>query len=166
VKNPTSRNRKLARKSPDGESRVVRRDVMSAEKRSALMGRIRGKNTGPEKTFAKVLETLGVVYESHAADLPGRPDFALRGLRIAIFIDGDFWHGWRFPTWKHKLAPFWAAKIEGNRARDRRNFAKLRRGGWRVLRIWEHELERSIDKVMERTKIALDLTEAPGFRRP
>ena len=73
--------------------------------------------------------------------------------KIAVFIDGDFWHGYRYPQWSQKLpSAFWREKIERNRARDRRNFAKLRRHGWRVLRVWEHKLMKSPDQTLRQIK--------------
>jgi DNA mismatch endonuclease (patch repair protein) len=123
-------------------SRHSNGDIMCAAKRSALMSRIRGKDTKPEKAVAAILSQLDVRFETHCKDLPGRPDFVVRDKSMAIQVDGDFWHGWRFPAWRHKLQPKWARKIESNRKRDRRNRAKLRQSGWRVLRIWEHQIER------------------------
>lgn len=108
----------------------------------------------------RLFEEAGIVTETHARDLPGRPDVVLRERRIAIFVDGDFWHGWRFPVWRHKLAPFWETKIEANRARDGRNHARLRRAGWRVVRIWEHQIERCPEAVRERIIDLLAVAEA------
>ncbi len=71
--------------------------------------------------------------------------------KVAVFIDGGFWHGYRYPQWRHKMpSQFWRDKIERNRARDRRNFAKLRRHGWLVVRIWEHQLHEDRDACIER----------------
>ncbi|MGE0535170.1 MAG: very short patch repair endonuclease [Pirellulales bacterium] len=119
-------------------------DIMSAAKRSALMARIRGSNTRPERLLADALRTAGLSFEQHPRGLPGRPDFVFRERMIAVFVDGDFWHGWRFPLWRHKLTPKWREKIEGNRRRDQRNFRKLRRMNWKVIRIWEHQIEQSV----------------------
>ena len=116
-------------------------DIMSREKRSAVMSRIRGKDTGIERTIAEALATRGLSPERHVPDLPGKPDFVFRDDRLAVFVDGDFWHGWRFPAWEHKLTPRWRDKIAETRRRDRRNFARLRRSGWRVVRLWEHQIE-------------------------
>lgn len=123
---------------------------MSEEKRSQLMGRIRGKDTGPERAVASLLMTHRFKFERHATDLPGRPDFVFRSRRLVILVDGDFWHGWRFPAWEEKLSPFWREKIAANRARDARNTRKLRRSGWMVVRVWEHQLESSFQAVGER----------------
>jgi DNA mismatch endonuclease, patch repair protein len=117
---------------------------MSPEKRSAVMARIRGKDTGPELRVASALITRGWDFETHARDLPGRPDIVFRAPMVAVFIDGDFWHGWRFPVWRDKLSEAWEAKIEANRRRDTRNFRKLRRSGWTVVRLWEHQVKRDL----------------------
>jgi DNA mismatch endonuclease (patch repair protein) len=114
---------------------------MSPAKRSAVMARIRGKNTGPEKALASALAGVVPDWESHARDLPGCPDFVFRAARVVVFVDGDFWHGWRFAAWRDKLSPKWEAKIEANRHRDMRNHRRLRRLGWKVVRLWEHQLE-------------------------
>lgn len=123
---------------------------MSVAQRSLLMGRIRGKDTGPERIVAAVLRAHRFKFEQHARDLPGRPDFVFRSRRLVILVDGDFWHGWRFPAWEHKLSPFWHEKIATNRARDARNIRKLRHAGWMVVRVWEHQLKRSATRVCDR----------------
>ncbi|WP_027192932.1 very short patch repair endonuclease [Megalodesulfovibrio gigas] len=116
---------------------------MSPATRSAVMSRIRGKGTGPEKTLAAALAELGLAWEEHARDLPGRPDFVFREAMVAVFVDGDFWHGWKFNEWRDKLSEKWEAKIAETRRRDSRNQRALKKMGWRVLRIWEHQLQKS-----------------------
>lgn len=131
-------------------ARRHRGDFMSPETRSRVMARIRGTNTGPERSIAASLEALGLSFETHARDLPGRPDFVMREAMVAIFVDGDFWHGWRFPLWRDKLSPEWEAKIAATRSRDARNFRRLRRMGWTVIRIWEHQIKRDLPTCIER----------------
>lgn len=104
------------------------------------MARIRGRDTGPELALAAELAKLGLAWEGHARDLPGRPDFVFRDHRLAVFVDGDFWHGYRFATWRDKLSEAWEAKIAQNIRRDTRNRAALRQAGWVVLRLWEHQV--------------------------
>lgn len=123
---------------------------MSPEKRSALMSRIRGAGTGPERVLGRLLKESGLRWVSHDRGLPGRPDFVFAKHAVAVFVDGDFWHGWRFPIWRDKLSEKWEAKIAANIARDKRNQRRLRRLGWRVLRIWEHQLERDPGKCRDR----------------
>lgn len=129
---------------------------MSPEKRSALMSRIRGRGTGPEKTIIEALREKKEDFDTHAKDLPGRPDVVFREVKLAVFIDGSFWHGWRFPLWEGKLSPKWREKIAANRARDQRNFRKLRRQGWKVVRVWEHQVERNSEACVDRILVARD----------
>lgn len=131
-------------------------DRFSKEVRSRIMSRIRSKNTKLEKLVFSYLRRRGLHFQRHYRLAAGTPDVALPSRRVAIFIDGDFWHGYRYPTWKKALKDdFWRAKIEGNRRRDRRNFAKLRRRGWRVQRVWEHELKANPERALKRLAILL-----------
>ena len=120
------------------------------------MSRIRGKGTKPERTIEALLTSSGLSFDSHANDLPGRPDFALRESRVAIFVDGDFWHGWRFEAWRLKLSETWEEKIAANRRRDRRNHARLRRMGWSVVRLWEHQVDRATERCLARIMTAIE----------
>lgn len=114
------------------------------------MSRIRGKGTKPETTIQAGLEAKGVAFEMHARDLPGRPDFVMREQRVAVFVDGDFWHGHRFADWRLKLSEKWEAKIAANITRDRRNRAALRKAGWTVVRVWEHQVKTSPARCVRR----------------
>lgn len=118
-------------------------DIFTKEKRSEIMSKIRSKNTKLELVVFRFLRGRGIHFQRHYRKARGTPDVAVPSLRVAVFVDGDFWHGYRYPAWKRKLKPgFWREKIERNRARDRRNFAALRRQGWKVLRVWEHDIVR------------------------
>lgn len=130
-------------------------DVMTPEKRSALMARIKATNTGPERALATALRRKGLVFDQHVKDLPGRPDIVFRSRRVAVFVDGNFWHGWRFPVWEHKLNRKWRDKIARNRERDQSNFRRLRRMGWSVIRIWEHQVEQNLPRCVQRVQRAL-----------
>lgn len=136
-------------------------DIMSPETRSAVMSRIKGKDTSPERIMVRALRLLGFRFSRHPKDLPGRPDIVFRRLRLAVFVDGDFWHGWRFPLWEHKLSPKWRDKIAANRARDRRNFRRLRRDGWQVIRLWEHQIEQSAEKCLNRVVQLIERLRSP-----
>jgi DNA mismatch endonuclease (patch repair protein) len=148
---------------PSSKPRRHQGDIMSVEKRSAVMSRIKGTDTGPEKQMVAALAKVGLSWESHARDLPGKPDFVFRKQKVAVFVDGDFWHGWRFPQWRNKLSEKWEAKIDGNRRRDCRNHRRLRRLGWRVLRLWEHQIARDIGTCVNRI---LGLLEIPELDNP
>ena len=132
-----------------------RRDVMSVAKRSALMSRIRGRDTGPEKSMRAILEEMGLEFSEQDRSLPGRPDFVLADRRVVVLVDGDFWHGWRFDEWKGKLSSRWRAKIASNVRRDARNRRALRDAGWTVIRVWEHQLERPPAHVRRRLRASL-----------
>jgi DNA mismatch endonuclease (patch repair protein) len=119
------------------------------------MSRIKSTNTSPEREITERLVALRLRFECHPKDVPGRPDVVFRRPRVAVFIDGDFWHGWRFPLWKAKLSDKWATKIELNRARDCRNFRRLRRLKWKVVRIWEHQVEQNPAKCIDRVLRAI-----------
>ena len=131
------------------------------------MARIKGRDTGPERQIELMLKRSRRCFDTHARDLPGRPDFVFRRARVAVFIDGDFWHGWRFARWRIKLTDKWERKIAANMKRDIRNHAKLRRAGWKVVRIWEHQLERDADNCLRRILVAVDIGRAarPGRDR-
>lgn len=114
-------------------------DHMSREQRSRAMSRVKLKSGPLEKLVQKELRAMGVRYRCNSRSLPGSPDIVLPRYNAVIFVDGNFWHGWRLPSWEHKLTDFWREKIRANRARDQRNFRRLKRLGWRVYRIWEHQ---------------------------
>ncbi len=124
-------------------------DVFSKEKRSQIMARIRSKNTGPELVVFKELRKRKIYFQSHYARVAGRPDVALPAKKRAVFIDGDFWHGYRFSP-ERLPATYWRDKIGNNVARDRRTRAKLKREGWEVLRVWEHDVKRKLPATIER----------------
>lgn len=120
-------------------------DHLSVEQRSRLMSRVQSKDTDIELALRSSLHLRGLRFRKHVRELAGTPDVVFPRERIAVFVDGDFWHGYRFPVWQDGLTPFWQQKIRANRARDRRNFAKLRRSGWTVIRVWGHEIKRDIE---------------------
>ena len=125
-------------------------DNLTPEQRSYCMSRIKGKDTGLERLVRSKLHKRGLRFRKHVKGLPGKPDVVFPTARVAVFIDGDFWHGYRLPAWESGLSKFWKHKIQRNRQRDKRNFAKLRAMGWNVIRLWQHEVERDPDKCIER----------------
>lgn len=131
-------------------------DNLTPEQRRKTMRAVKGKNTSLEKTVAAAFWQKGWRYRRNYASLHGKPDFVFIKARVVVFIDGDFWHGWRYPQWKQKLSDYWQKKIERNRRRDRYNFRRLRRQGWKVIRIWGHEVERDLAGAVARVKSLLD----------
>lgn len=118
-------------------------DVVDSATRSRMMGNIRGKDTKPEVTVRKYLHAHGYRFRLHRADLPGKPDIVLAGLKTCIFVHGCFWHrhpGCRYTTTPKTREEFWQEKFRGNVERDRRAHQALAGLGWTVLTIWECEL--------------------------
>ena len=110
-------------------------DVFDPAKRSAVMARVKSRDTRPELLLRRLLTGLGARYRLHRKDLPGSPDVAMPGRRLAIFVHGCFWHGHDCP--RGSRAPkanrdYWLAKVARNVARDARNRADLAAAGWRV----------------------------------
>ncbi|HBO2321988.1 TPA: DNA mismatch endonuclease Vsr [Pseudomonas aeruginosa] len=129
-------------------------DKITPEHRSWLMGRVRSKNTKPELKVRRLLFAMGYRYRLHRKDLPGCPDIVFPKKQIAIFINGCFWHG--HTNCKYSRLPssnveFWKAKIEGNRLRDSTNTALLEKEGWRVITIWQCEIQ-EIDRLSKRLR--------------
>jgi DNA mismatch endonuclease, patch repair protein len=119
-------------------------DVYPPDKRSAVMRRVKGKDTSPELAVRKALTALGARYRLHRADLPGKPDIVLPGRRLALFVHGCFWHGHDCPRGARvpkQNRDYWVAKIDRNRARDAKSHEALVALGWRVETIWECELK-------------------------
>ncbi len=125
-------------------------DVLSPKQRSYCMSKIRGKNTSIERVVRSELHRLGYRFRIHDRNLPGSPDIVMNPRKIAVFVDGDFWHGKRFAQWKGKLSPFWRDKIQTNILRDQRNFRRLKKQGWRVIRIWESQLKKDKEAAISR----------------
>lgn len=130
-------------------------DNLTPEQRSFCMSRIKGKDTGLEIRVRSALHRRGLRFRKHVKDLPGKPDVVFRKARVAVFVDGDFWHGYRFPSWEDKVSDFWKKKISKNRERDTRNHRRLRRMGWTVIRLWKHDLEWNLDYCIQRIVVAL-----------
>ena len=135
-------------------------DVFTPEKRSAVMRRVKGRDTTPEMKVRRLLRDAGIGYRLGGCGLPGRPDVVMKGRRIALFVHGCFWHGHDCPRGARQPrsnADYWIAKIDRNRARDDRVTAELQAQGWRVLTLWECEQkapdwgERLLDALLDQT---------------
>lgn len=111
------------------------------------MSKIRSKNTKAELLVFRELRKRGIYFQKHYKRAAGNPDIALPRKKKAVFIDGDFWHGYQFSKLKKRLPKkYWLAKIERNIKRDRKNRAQLRKEGWEVLRVWEHDIRKNLNK--------------------
>jgi DNA mismatch endonuclease (patch repair protein) len=130
-------------------------DNLTPEQRRKTMQAVKGRDTSIEKIVSSALHKRGLRYRRCVTSLPGKPDFVFAKARVIVFVDGDFWHGWRFPQWRDKLQPYWQTKIERNRRRDRYNFQRLRRAGWTVLRFWSHQVQARLNAVVERIESAV-----------
>ncbi len=136
-------------------------DVFSREKRRAVMARIRGTgNAATELRLIALLRAHRLTGWRRGSTLPGRPDFVFARAKLAVFVDGCFWHGCPLhATWPKTNAAFWRAKLLANRARDRAVTRTLRARGWRVLRIWQHALRpRHAPRTLTRLRRALGLS--------
>jgi DNA mismatch endonuclease (patch repair protein) len=117
-------------------------DVVTAEARSALMSRIRGRDTKPELIVRRLAHALGYRFRLHRRDLPGAPDLVFPGRRKVVFIHGCFWHqhpGCRYAYKPKSNTEFWQKKFSANMERDVRVLLELRERGWSPLVIWECE---------------------------
>lgn len=130
-------------------------DNLTQQQRSYCMSRVKGKDTWLERVVRSELHKRGLRFRKHNGKLPGKPDIIFPKVKIVVFLDGDFWHGYRFSQWERNLSKFWRKKIGETRKRDQRNFAKLRRMGWQVIRIWEHSIDRDLNGVVRKICAAL-----------
>src|SRR5579871_1405949 len=86
-------------------------DNLTPEQRKKTMRAVKGRDTTLEMIVGSALQKRGLRFRRCITSLPGKPDFVFIASRVAVFVDGDFWHGWQFPKWKDKLQPYWVAKI-------------------------------------------------------
>ena len=120
---------------------------------SRIMSSIKSEGTQPEKALGRAMWALGLRYRKNYRKVAGTPDFVFIGVRLAVFCDGDFWHGnsWRIrgmESFEEELSTyndFWRKKITNNVIRDKKVNYELEANGWRVLRFWESELKSNID---------------------
>lgn len=136
-------------------------DVLTRSQRSYCMSQIKGKNTRPEVLLRKTLWSLGYRYRIKNR-LPGKPDIVFPSKRIVIFIDGCFWHKcpYHFQMPKNRRK-FWNDKIEGNIARDRMVTESLEKLGWKVIRVWEHEVKKALPETLKKVLSNFDDSRHP-----
>jgi DNA mismatch endonuclease Vsr len=118
-------------------------DIFPPEKRSEIMSRIKGKNTKVELLLRKKLFASGLRFRINDKRMTGRPDITFFKKKVAIFVDGDWWHGRNFSKEGHKYPEFWVKKISRNMMRDKDVTEKLTAEGWKVLRYWQKDVEKN-----------------------
>jgi DNA mismatch endonuclease (patch repair protein) len=125
---------------------------MTKAQRSATMSRVRTKDTAPELALRHALWAAGLRgWRCHPKQVRGRPDLAWIGRKVAVFVDGAFWHGHPDHYWGQS-GRFWDEKIERNRQRDLAVNTELKEAGWRVVRLWDFEVEKDISTCVDRIR--------------
>lgn len=121
--------------------------------RSSLMKKIKSNNTKPEIKLRKALWAAGIRYRLNVTKLPGKPDIVIQKHKLIIFIDGEFWHGYKWEDKKQRIKAnkeYWIKKIERNMQRDIKNTQILQELGYTVIRFWEYEIKKNTDICIER----------------
>ena len=126
-------------------------DNLTPEQRRKNMQNIRSEGTQPEQLVAKELRRRKIYFARNVKGIFGKPDFVFRKKRVVVFIDSDFWHGHK----KRCIMPksnceYWNKKIERNKHRDKAVSRKLKKEGWMVIRLWEKDINRNLDKSLKK----------------
>jgi DNA mismatch endonuclease (patch repair protein) len=132
--------------------------MFSPAKRSEIMSRIRSKDTKAEKIVFKYLNQQNIYYQKHYKRIPGVPDIALPRKKLAVFIDGDFWHGRNYKeTIKRLPEEYWQKKILQNVTRDKKTRRELKSRGWKILKVWESDIgrKRTQEQALQKIKVFL-----------
>ncbi len=140
-------------------------DKLSREKRSWNMSRIRGKDTEIEIKVRKYLFSQGFRFRKNVADMPGKPDIILPKYKTVIFIHGCYWHrhtGCKNCTTPNTNREFWLKKFEKNIQNDSKHQQELEAAGWKVLILWECEIENDFERLMDNLVVELRCTAQPG----
>ncbi len=141
-------------------------DVVSASVRSRMMAGIKGKDSLPEVQVRRLLFAAGLRFRLHRRDLPGTPDIVLPGRRIAIFVQGCFWHahqGCKYAKLPSTRQDFWRAKFQANVKRDERAMQELLATGWRVLWVWECAIRSAQTRQFLHERILDWINNGPAF---
>ncbi len=131
-------------------------DIFTKEKRSQIMAAIKSKNTIPERLMVKSLKRRKIGKFVKGDRIFGHPDFIFPESKVAIFVDGRFWHGYGYSKNKRKLTPFWRSKIGDNIKRDKVVNNRLKREGWKVLRFWDYEVKRTPEACLQKIEKAVE----------
>jgi DNA mismatch endonuclease (patch repair protein) len=117
------------------------------------MKKIKSSNTLPERMLRKAISIRGFRYRLHSKSLPGKPDIVFHKRKLVVFIDGEFWHGYKWKKKRPRIKSnrkYWVEKIERNIVRDRKNNRELKELGFTVIRFWEHQIRKNADACVER----------------
>ncbi|MFA6618273.1 MAG: very short patch repair endonuclease [Candidatus Neomarinimicrobiota bacterium] len=135
-------------------------DKFSLNKRNKIMRSVKNKGTKIECMLGKSLWKRGLRYRKNSKYVYGKPDFSFKGLKVAVFCDGEFWHGRDWETKKFEIKSnkkFWYSKIERNIERDREVNEKLINNGWIVLRFWESDILKNLEKCSNEVEEAINV---------
>ena len=130
-------------------------DKLTPEQRKKCMRANKSKGTKPELALAKAMWALGLRYRKNSGSIFGKPDFSFKKYKVAVFVDGEFWHG---KDWEQRKAEikgnreFWIAKIERNIRRDMEVTGRLKAEGWAVLRFWSNDVVKDTTSCAEKVK--------------
>lgn len=128
-------------------------DVLTPEQRRRNMQAIKNKNTKIEIILGKAMWAAGIRYRKNDKTVKGKPDFVMKGLKIAIFCDSEFFHGKDWDTQKHRIKTnqdFWISKIEGNIERDKKVNSELDSLGWTVIRFWGNDIKKQASECVNK----------------
>ena len=131
----------------------------TSEERSKLMSKIRSNNTTPEKLLRKELWKVGIRYRKNYKNVAGNPDIAIVGSKIAVFVDGEFWHGYEWEQKEKKIKAnrkYWIPKIERNMKRDSDNNKVLKKMGWKPIRFWQKQVVKDTEKCVRKIQRAIE----------
>lgn len=129
-----------------------RKDVLTKAQRSFCMSQIRSRDTKIEIALRSALHRSGLRFRKNVRSLPGKPDIVFPKAQVAVFIDGNFWHGHNYLQLKKRLSPFWAKKIYNNIKRDKKNHKLLKDSGWVVLRFWEEQTWKQMEVTVQKIR--------------
>lgn len=133
-------------------------DRFSKEERSKLMSKVRVTGTDIEKHLLQCVKPLCTKerYRRNLQTLTGKPDIVFPRSKVAVFADGDFWHGKDFSKWRRRVPPFWQKKIASNIKRDAAQIKALKKLGYKVLRFWGSEIKKNPQKCVARIRRYID----------
>ncbi len=134
-------------------------DIFPKTKRSDIMSRVRSSGTDIESHLAECVKIFWKRerYRKNAKNLPGKPDILFPKSKVAVFADGDFWHGRDFDKWKNKIPDFWKTKISNNITRDKKQTATLKKHGYSVVRFWGTDIKKYPERITKKVERALSI---------